>query len=75
VVTYFGSWGYISVLSVEIMMKILYPANVGYKKRVIIYHLLVWGISGSLLGYAIIVGKPGESKLGTCLIEENSEAE
>lgn len=74
-VTYFASWGYISVLSVEIMMKILYPANVGYKKRVILYHLLVWAIAGGMLGYAITVGKPGASKLGTCLIEENSEAE
>lgn len=63
------------MLSVEIMMKILYPANVGYKKRVILYHVLVWAIAGCLLGYAISVGKPGASKLGTCLIEENSEAE
>lgn len=63
------------MLSVEIMIKILHPANVGYKKRVTFFHVLVWILAGFMLGYSILMGKPGVSELGTCLIKGGSEAE
>jgi hypothetical protein len=72
---YLLAWGYMSVLSLEIMFKILYPASTIYKRRIILLHALVWLAAIPFLIFVITVGKPGRSVMNTCFILADSEAE
>lgn len=72
---YLLAWGYISVLSLEIMLKVIYPATAIYKKRIIILHALVWIGGITILALVLIVGSPGISVMNTCFILKNSNAE
>lgn len=75
ILAYLLSWGYITVLSLEIMLKIIYPAKAIYCKRLIILHALVWLLSLLILAFVLIVGEPGISFMHTCFIQKNSNAE
>ena len=53
---YLLAWGYMSVLSLEIMFKILYPGSTIYKRRIILLHALVWLAAILVLVFVIAVG-------------------
>lgn len=75
VYTYFSTWGYITALSIEIMLMIKYPVNKNYKTRLTIAHILVALFAGLATALTVILGDSGRSILETCFVERDSKAE
>lgn len=75
VFAYSYTWGYITVLSLEIMYKILHPASKSYKKRVMFFHLSVFIYSLAIILIISFQDNFGESSFKTCFIKQGSSAE
>ena len=69
---YYLGWAYNVLLSVEILLKLLNPQNIGYDKRRHWYHYLSHGTG--LIVFIIITasGTNGESILKTCSVEHGT---
>lgn len=75
VYVYFASWGYITALSIEIMLMIKYPVNKNYAYRNTIAHILIAIYCLLMVLLTVFLGGPGLSRLGTCFVEIGSDAE
>ena len=75
VYAYFSTWGYITALSIEIMLMIKYPVNKNYRTRLMITHILVALFAGMATLLTEIMGSSGSSMLGCCFVERDSSAE
>jgi hypothetical protein len=75
VYAYFSTWGYITALSIEIMLMIKYPVNKNYRTRLIIAHITIAIFAGMATLLTEVLGSSGRSMLGCCFVEIDSTAE
>ena len=69
---YLLSWDYNLLLSIEILIKILYPFHTGYKKRQRFYHGIAHTTSLAVFIILITGNNNGRTPVGTCLVQSNS---
>lgn len=69
---YFLSWNYTVLLSIEILMKILYPHETRYIKRRIWYHSVSHFTSLAVFIILMIGDNNGSSIMKTCFVENRS---
>jgi hypothetical protein len=72
---YFLSWDYNLCLSIEILLKILYPHQSDYKTRLIIYHLTSH-LTSLIIFIILLTSKTnGDSVLSTCFVQSYTRYE
>ena len=69
------SWNYIMLLSIEILLKILYPHHTNYKKRSIWYHTMAHMTSFVVFLILMLSKNSGGSLAGTCYVQTKPEYE
>ena len=72
---YFLTWNYTLLLSVEILIKILYPHQTNYKSRKIWYHSISNLISFAVFIFLMSVENNGNSVSGTCFVQNKRDLE